>query len=217
MRVPAGVSSKKHDCPNHSSRGADGDAALAIHTPTPTIAATRVVTRATLDTRRQYIACEPSQLGARWPVGLAHPENALHFYTGMSYTQRRRAERMVQSILNSGVEKRRTARRRVTLSARYQSGNVSLEGAVIDLSPDGLFFMSEFLDDIGESARIWVEIPNREAPLELRGEVRWINDNPNSGGMGVRLFDLSMEDRAVLSNLPTLLWGLTPGASIGNA
>jgi len=135
----------------------------------------------------------------------------------MSYTQRRRAERMVQSILNSGVEKRRTARRRVTLSARYQSGNVSLEGAVIDLSPDGLFFMSEFLDDIGESARIWVEIPNREAPLELRGEVRWINDNPNSGGMGVRLFDLSMEDRAVLSNLPTLLWGLTPGASIGNA
>jgi PilZ domain len=124
---------------------------------------------------------------------------------------------MVQSIRNSGVEKRRTARRRVTLSARYQSGNVSLEGAVIDLSPDGLFFVSEFLDDLGETAKISVEIPNRAAPLELRGEVRWINDNPNSGGMGVRLFDVSLEDRAVLSNLPALLLGLTPSPLVGNA
>jgi len=124
---------------------------------------------------------------------------------------------MVQSVRNSGIEKRRTPRRRVALSARYQSANLSLEGAVIDLSPDGLFFMSEFLDDLGESAKIWVQLPNRGAPIELRGEVRWINDNPNSGGMGVRLFDVSIEDRAVLSSLPDLLRDLPPSPLLGNA
>jgi len=37
--------------------------------------------------------------------------------------------------------------------------------------------------------------------LELRGEVRWVNDSPDSGGMGIRFIDVSMEDRMVLSSL----------------
>ena len=98
-------------------------------------------------------------------------------------------------------DQRRASRVRVHFSARYASTNLNLEGHVTDVSPDGLFFCSDYLDDQGEVARVWVDVPDREAPLELRGEVRWVNDAPHAGGMGIKFIDVSLEDRAVLSSL----------------
>src|SRR5919198_983699 len=100
-------------------------------------------------------------------------------------------------------DQRRSSRVRVHFSARYASSNLHLDGHVTDLSPDGLFFCSDYLDDQGEMARVWVDIPSRSAPLELRGEVRWVNDTPHAGGMGIRLIDVSVEDRTLLSSLGT--------------
>lgn len=98
-------------------------------------------------------------------------------------------------------DQRRQSRTRVHLPARYASPNLSLEGHVTDVSPDGLFFCSDYLDDQGEPVRVWVEVPSRAEPLELRGEVRWVNDTPDAGGMGLRLIDVSLEDRRILSSL----------------
>lgn len=98
-------------------------------------------------------------------------------------------------------EQRRVSRRRVHLPARYVSSNLNLEGHVTDVSPDGLFFSSDFLDDQGEEACVWVQIPLRQGLLELRGEVRWVNDAPHSGGMGIKLVDVPLEDRILLSSL----------------
>src|SRR3954462_12986605 len=98
-------------------------------------------------------------------------------------------------------DQRRSFRVRVHFSARYASSNLNLEGHVTDVSPDGLFFCSDYLDDQGESAQLWVDVPERDGPLELRGEVRWVNDNPHAGGMGIRFVDVSLEDRALLSSL----------------
>jgi uncharacterized protein (TIGR02266 family) len=98
-------------------------------------------------------------------------------------------------------DQRRSSRVRVHFSARYASSNLHLDGHVTDLSPDGLFFCSDYLDDQGEMARVWVDVPSRQSPLELRGEVRWVNDSPHAGGMGIRFIDVSLEDRELLSTL----------------
>ena len=98
-------------------------------------------------------------------------------------------------------DQRRASRVRVHFSARYASTNLNLEGHVTDVSPDGLFFCSDYLDDQGEVAKVWVDVPDRSAPLELRGEVRWVNDAPHAGGMGIKFIDVSLEDRALLSSL----------------
>ena len=81
------------------------------------------------------------------------------------------------------------------------SESLVVEGVVTDVSADGLFFCSDYLDATGESVRVWLDIPWRNRPLELRGEVRWVSDAPNTGGMGIRFLDVSLEDRMVLSSL----------------
>lgn len=103
--------------------------------------------------------------------------------------------------LQRAAELRQTARAQVRIPARYASENLVVEGVVTDVSPDGLFFVSDYLDSTGEWARISLDIPWRAAPLELRGEVRWVSEGPDAGGMGVRLVDTTLEDRMVLSSL----------------
>jgi hypothetical protein len=110
------------------------------------------------------------------------------------------------------TELRRSARTKVQITAKYVSDSLVAEGMVTDVSADGLFFCSDYLDGTGEAVRIWLDIPWRKTPLELRGEVRWVNDTPNTGGMGIRFFDVSLEDRMVLSSL-----GLSALASTASA
>jgi hypothetical protein len=90
---------------------------------------------------------------------------------------------------------------RVQISAKYVSDSLVIEGVVTDVSAEGLFFCSDYLDGTGEPVRVWLDIPWRNHPLELRGEVRWVNDTPDIGGMGIKFIDVSLEDRMVLSSL----------------
>jgi len=89
----------------------------------------------------------------------------------------------------------------VQISARYMSDNLVADGLVTDISTDGLFFSSDYLDGKGEVVRVWLDIPSRPQPLELRGEVRWVSDGPNAGGMGIRFIDVGLADRMLLSSL----------------
>ncbi len=98
-------------------------------------------------------------------------------------------------------ELRRSARAKVQIAAKYVSDSLVVDGVVTDVSADGLFFCSDYLDGTGESVRIWLDIPWRNRPLELRGEVRWVSETPSTGGMGIRFLDVSLEDRMVLSSL----------------
>ena len=104
-------------------------------------------------------------------------------------------------FLEKPPELRRSARMKVEIAAKYVSDSLVVEGVVTDVSADGLFFCSDYLDGTGETVRVWLDIPWRNRPLELRGEVRWVNDTPNIGGMGIRFIDVSLEDRMVLSSL----------------
>ena len=82
--------------------------------------------------------------------------------------------------VNRYADQRRASRTRVHFPARYVSSNLNLEGHVTDLSPDGLFFCSDFLDDQGETAQVQVMVPARNEPITLRGEVRWVKDPPHA-------------------------------------
>ncbi len=113
--------------------------------------------------------------------------------------------------LEKAKEARRSARSKVRISGKYVSDSLVVDGVVTDVSADGLFFCSDFLDNTGETARLWLDIPWRNRPLELRGEVRWVNDTPSTGGMGIKLLDVSLEDRMVLSSLG--LYQMNDGAS----
>jgi uncharacterized protein (TIGR02266 family) len=109
---------------------------------------------------------------------------------------------------NRYSEQRRASRVRVSFPARYVSANLSLEGHVTDLSAEGLFFSSDYLDDQGEPAQLIVQVPQRKQPLALRGEVRWVKDAPDAAGMGIRLVGVSVEDQAVLQSLLSTGQGL---------
>ena len=117
----------------------------------------------------------------------------------------------MQPYLEKPKESRRSARSRVRIAGKYVSDSLVVDGVVTDVSADGLFFCSDYLDNTGESARLWLDIPWRNRPLELRGEVRWVNATPNTGGMGIRFIDVSLEDRMVLSSLG--LYELADGAN----
>ena len=98
------------------------------------------------------------------------------------------------------MEKRRAHRIRVTLSARYRSSAVSLEGMVSDLSCDGLFLRSEYLDSEGERVRLNLELPGTGEPIALQGEVVRTDSSPLSSGMGIRFHDIALSARLQLAN-----------------
>lgn len=104
-------------------------------------------------------------------------------------------------FLDRPKELRRSARMKVQIMAKYVSDSLYVEGLVTDVSADGLFFCSDYLDAKGETMRVWLDIPWRDCPLELRGEVRWVNDSPSICGMGIKFVDVCLEDRMVLSSL----------------
>jgi hypothetical protein len=106
----------------------------------------------------------------------------------------------------------------VQISAKYVSDSLVIEGTVTDVSADGLFFCSDYLDGTGETVRISLDVPWRQTPLELRGEVRWVNDAPSTGGMGIKFFDVSLEDRMILSSLGlSVLAGSASASPAGEA
>ncbi len=107
----------------------------------------------------------------------------------------------MQPYRDKTKDERRSARSRVRITGKYVSDSLVVDGVVTDVSPDGAFFSSDYLDAKGESARLWLEIPWRNAPLELRGVVCWVNESPEAGGMGIRFVEVSLEDRMVLSSL----------------
>ena len=102
---------------------------------------------------------------------------------------------------------------KVQVPAHYVSEHLTIDGVVTDLSPDGVFFSSDYLDATGELVRVSIDVPWRSQPIQLRGEVRWVSETSRTGGMGIRFTDVGFEDRVVLSFLG-LAWQADDGRSL---
>jgi hypothetical protein len=99
------------------------------------------------------------------------------------------------------AEKRRAERIRVNLRAHYRSDGLALEGRVCDLSRNGLFLRSEYLDELGTAVAVDLEVPGQGVRLELVGEVVRVDTRPLSAGMGIRFGGLETGVCRDLANL----------------
>ena len=88
----------------------------------------------------------------------------------------------------------------MNLPAHYRSHTVSLHGRVSDLSCDGLFLRSEFLDGAGTQVDLDLELPGTEQPIRLRGKVVRTDASPTTCGMGIRFSELHPPARLQLAN-----------------
>lgn len=87
-------------------------------------------------------------------------------------------------------ERRAASRLQVNLPARYRSAAISVVGWVANLSRDGLFLRSEFLDEAGAEVSVSFELPDEEEPVALRGQVVRVHDGTLCPGMAIRFTEV---------------------------
>jgi Tfp pilus assembly protein PilZ len=86
------------------------------------------------------------------------------------------------------------------LPVRYRSGGVSLDGRAFDLSQDGIFFMTPFLDDTNGDIALEIDLPDSPEPLRVEGQIRWVDEAPLHAGMGIRFTNVAIRERLLLAN-----------------
>ncbi len=97
------------------------------------------------------------------------------------------------------AEQRRAPRIPVDLTARYRSETVSMDGRVGNLSQDGMFFVTPYLDDARDDVAVELDLPDVDAPIQLTGQVCWVDDGPHAG-MGIRFINVALRERLLLAN-----------------
>jgi type IV pilus assembly protein PilZ len=120
---------------------------------------------------------------------------------------RRAEEKGVGKDRRSGADRRRYQRILVDLEVDYQCEDTFLFAYITDLSVLGIFVRTNNPEPPGTHLNLRFTLPGDEKPLELEGEVIWINpfrpgafDNINPG-MGVRFNEMSKEIKAALMHL----------------
>ncbi len=107
----------------------------------------------------------------------------------------------------TGADRRQSQRILIDLEVDYQCEDTFLFAYITDLSAIGIFIRTNNPEPPGVHLNLRFTLPGDEKPLELEGEVIWINpfrpgnfDNINPG-MGVRFVEMSREIKAKLMRL----------------
>jgi len=101
--------------------------------------------------------------------------------------------------VKSGIERRQYERYETSISVDYSSGDTFLFSYIQNISEMGIFIRSEQPLPIGTLLYLRFT-PEGQEPIELRGEVTWINplrplDENLNPGMGVSFHELDPEMR----------------------
>jgi type IV pilus assembly protein PilZ len=116
-----------------------------------------------------------------------------------SYEGASMSERSEKEPTQEGSERRQYERFETSISVDYSSGETFLFSYIQNISEMGIFIRSDSPLPIGTSLELRFA-PDGQTPMELAGEVTWINpyrpfgDNLNPG-MGVRFRELTPEMR----------------------
>lgn len=97
-------------------------------------------------------------------------------------------------------ERRHAHRIPVNFPARYHSKAIYVDGWVANLSRDGLFLRSEFVDTTGSSVAVDLTLPGADGPVAVIGEVVRAERTPTSAGMGIRFTEVPRNVRRSLAN-----------------
>jgi type IV pilus assembly protein PilZ len=108
----------------------------------------------------------------------------------------------------SGTRERRQARRvRVALEVNYRSADTFLFAYITDLSLLGIFIHTETPSPPGTQLTLRFTPPGHSAPMDLEGQVMWINpvrmvqEGGRSPGMGIRFRNVTEQQRERLVDL----------------
>jgi type IV pilus assembly protein PilZ len=107
----------------------------------------------------------------------------------------------------TGAERRQSQRILIDLEVDYRCEDTFLFAYITDLSALGIFVRTNNPEPAGVHLNLRFTLPGDQKPLELEGEVIWINpfrpgnfDNINPG-MGVRFVEMSKEIKSKLMRL----------------
>jgi type IV pilus assembly protein PilZ len=113
-----------------------------------------------------------------------------------------------------GRERRKYERFETSISVDYSSGDTFLFSYIQNISEMGIFIRSDDPFPVGTVLSLSFA-PEGQEPIELSGEVTWVNpyrpfgDNPNPG-MGLRFRDLTPELRERIVELVRTVAYLRP-------
>jgi type IV pilus assembly protein PilZ len=115
------------------------------------------------------------------------------------------SDRPEDDTAEGGIERRRYERFDTSISVDYSSGDTFLFSYIQNISEMGIFIRSDTPLPVGTQLELRFA-PDGQTPLEVAGEVTWINpyrpfgDNLNPG-MGVRFRELSADMRERIVDL----------------
>lgn len=87
-------------------------------------------------------------------------------------------------------ERRGEHRIQVNLPARYRSRDTSLVGWVANVSRDGMFLRSQYVDERGAGVEVSFALPGDRRPLAVTGEVVRVQESSLCPGMAIRFVEI---------------------------
>jgi len=105
--------------------------------------------------------------------------------------------------LGEGKPFRRHKRHNVELRVRYAGSAGQVEQVVGNISLGGLRISGPISDVVGDQVVLSLELPHLPEPVQVRGEVVWVDRDAgaDTATVGVRFLDLSPNLRVVLGQI----------------
>lgn len=95
-------------------------------------------------------------------------------------------------------EQRQDVRTAIELKVEYKRLNTFFADYTKNISKGGTFIKTKKPLEVGTEFVFKLQVPSLEAPLQLRGQVKWVvpdSDPDQSAGMGIRFIYASDEER----------------------
>lgn len=93
------------------------------------------------------------------------------------------------------AEKRSEERKNCNLEAHYESPTLSLNVVVRNISSGGCFINTPYLDIVGTSGMLFLNIAKQQRPVAIPSKVVYIrDDNIFNSGMGIKFLYHKSED-----------------------
>ena len=87
-------------------------------------------------------------------------------------------------------ERREAHRVLVNLPARYRSERTTLVGWVANVSRQGIFLRSRFVDERGAEVEVSFALPGDRQPVAVSGTVVRVHESAACPGMGIRFVEM---------------------------
>jgi Tfp pilus assembly protein PilZ len=105
------------------------------------------------------------------------------------------------------MEKRKHPRKDVDLHVTFRPVESPNAGwlntsRVVNLSRYGVFVKTETRLPVGASVELSIELASSDEPVLVKGEVRWLSEEPGNAGMGVQFYEQA----------PPVLWEMLSGS-----